>query len=95
MADYFVSNDDLTTIINQTSNAIDEMNTLNSMVQSHTGVLAEGNISDSGTRMQQHLDTWNADFHTCVNSLTELNTKVHNLQIVNKNTNLNASGLSH
>jgi hypothetical protein len=96
MADqpYFYSAPDLRSIITKTSDAINEMNTVNNMVQSHTDALVDANRSDSGQILSQHLNTWNTDFHTCVNNLTELNNKAQALLNVNNSTNLNTSGLA-
>jgi hypothetical protein len=70
------------------------MNTVNNMVQSHTDALVDANRSDSGQILSNHLATWNSDFHTCVNNLTELNNKAQALLNVNNSTNLNTSGLA-
>ena len=96
MADqpYYYSAPDLRSIITKTNDAISEMNTVNNMVQSHTDALVDANRSDSGQILSNHLATWNSDFHTCVNNLTELNNKAQALLNVNNSTNLNTSGLA-
>jgi hypothetical protein len=80
---YAFSDPDLSDIINKTQSAIDEMNTLNNLVQSHTEDLGTANQSDSGDILKTHLNTWTTDFHTCVNNLTDLNQKAQNLRQVN------------
>jgi uncharacterized protein YukE len=96
MADqpYYYSAQDLRSIIQKTSDAVNEMNTVNNMVQSQTDALVDANRSDSGQILSNHLATWNTDFHTCVNNLTELNNKAQALLNVNNSTNLNTSGLA-
>ena len=89
---YHFESSALRQIIQKTEEAINEMNTVNSMVQSHTDALFDANSSDSGQILTQHLGTWNADFHTCVNNLTDLNTKVQNLLAINQNADDNATG---
>ena len=91
---YYYSAQDLRSIIQKTSDAVNEMNTVNNMVQSHTDALVDANRSDSGQILSNHLATWNTDFHTCVNNLTELNNKAQALLNVNNSTNLNTSGLA-
>jgi hypothetical protein len=91
---YYYSAQDLRSIIQKTGDAINEMNTVNNMVQSHTDALVDANRSDSGQILSNHLATWNTDFHTCVNNLTDLNTKVQALLNVNNTTNLNTSGMA-
>lgn len=83
---YHFSDPDLQAIITKTQDAINEMNTVNNTVQSHTDSLVDANRSDSGTILSQHLATWNADFNTCVNNLTDLNTKAQALLQVNRST---------
>lgn len=89
---YSFSDADLQQIINKTQEAINEMNTVNNTVQSHTDSLFDANRSDSGQILSGHLGTWAADFHTCVNTLTDLNGKAHALRQINRDTNLAASG---
>jgi hypothetical protein len=89
---YHFESSALQQIILKTEDAINEMNTVNSMVQSHTDALFDANSSDSGQILSQHLNTWNGDFHTCVNNLTDLNTKVQNLLKTNQSTDDNATG---
>jgi L-ribulose-5-phosphate 3-epimerase UlaE len=91
---YFYSAPDLRSIITKTNDAISEMNTVNNMVQSHTDALVDANRSDSGQILSQHLATWNSDFHTCVNNLTELNNKAQALLNINNSTNLNTTGMA-
>jgi hypothetical protein len=93
MADqpYFYSAPDLRSIIDKTNDAISEMGVVNSMVQSHTDALGDANRSDSGRILSQHLATWNQDFHTCVNNLTELNHKAQGLLQINLSTDSNST----
>lgn len=91
---YHYEAQDLRSIISKTNDAISEMNTVNNMVQSHTDSLVDANRSDSGQILSQHLTTWNADFHTCVNSLTELNNKAQALLNINISTDGNTSGMA-
>ena len=83
---YAFSEADLHDIVNKTQSAIDEMNSVNNIVQSHTEDLGTANQSDSGTILQQHLFTWTSDFHNTVNNLTDLNTKAQGLLKVNVDT---------
>jgi hypothetical protein len=83
---YRFSDPDLQQIINKTQDAINEMNTVNTTVQAHTDSLVDANRSDSGQILSGHLATWTTDFHTCVNNLTDLNTKAQALLRVNQNT---------
>ena len=89
---YHFSDADLLTIINKTSDAINEMNTVNSLVQSHTDLLTDANQSDSGTIIASHLGTWTADFHKVVNNLSDLNNKATALRQVNLNTHTTTTG---
>jgi uncharacterized alpha-E superfamily protein len=93
-ASYSFSAQDLRQIINKTNDAISEMNTVNNMVQSHTDALVDANRSDSGQILSQHLATWNADFHTCVNNLTDLNNKAQALLNINISTDNNTVNLA-
>jgi hypothetical protein len=77
---------DLQAIINQTQDAITEMNTVNNTVQSHTDALVDANRSDSGQILSSHLATWTSDFNACVNNLSDLNGKAQALLRVNQNT---------
>jgi hypothetical protein len=70
------------------------MNTVNNMVQSHTDSLVDANRSDSGQILSQHLTTWNTDFHTCVNNLTELNNKAQALLQINLSTDSNTTSMA-
>jgi hypothetical protein len=83
---YAFSDPDLVQIITKTQDAINEMNQLNSAVQSHTDALGTANRSNSGQLLQGHLGTWMADFNNCVNNLNELNHKASALRQVNVNT---------
>jgi hypothetical protein len=96
MADqpYYYESGDLRTIISKTNDAINEMNNVNNMVQSHTDSLVDANRSDSGQILSQHLATWNADFHTCVNNLTDLNHKAQALLNVNISTDSNTTDMA-
>jgi len=82
---YQFSPQDLATIITKTSDAINEMNTVNNIVQSHTDLLTDANRSDSGTIISGHLTTWTTDFHNVVNNLNDLNNKAIALRNVNAN----------
>ncbi|MDN3359230.1 hypothetical protein [Actinomadura sp. DC4] len=83
---YHFSDADLQQIITKTSEAVNEMNTVNQTVQSHTDALVDANRSDSGQILSGHLATWNTDFHACVNNLNDLNQKATALLQVNRNT---------
>jgi hypothetical protein len=83
---YHFSPEDLQSIITQTGDAVSEMNTVNSIVQSHTDALVDANRSDSGQILSTHLATWTSDFHTCVNNLNDLNQKAIALRQVNTST---------
>jgi hypothetical protein len=89
---YHFDDADLQQIINKTQDAISEMNTVNSTVQAHTDSLVDANRSDSGQILSSHLATWTADFHTCVNNLTDLNQKAQALLQVNRSTDTTATG---
>src|SRR3569833_87471 len=89
---YHISDADLQQIINKTQDAINEMNTVNNTVQSHTDSLVDANRSDSGQILSGHLATWTADFHTCVNNLTDLNHKATALLQINRSTDSGATG---
>lgn len=89
---YHFSDVDLQQIITKTQDAINEMNTVNNMVQSHTESLVDANRSDSGQILSGHLATWTSDFHTCVNNLTSLNGKAQALLQINRSTDTNAAG---
>jgi hypothetical protein len=91
---YSFTAQDLRQIINKTSDAISEMNTVNNMVQSHTDSLVDANRSDSGQILSQHLTTWNTDFHTCVNNLTELNNKAQALLQINLSTDSSTTSMA-
>lgn len=80
---YSFSDANLLQIINKTQNAIDEMNRVNGLVQSHTDALVDANRSDSGQLLSQHLGTWTTDFNICVNNLHDLNQKAIGLRQVN------------
>jgi hypothetical protein len=94
MADspYAFSEADLHNIVNKTQSAIDEMNTVNNIVQAHTEDLGTANQSDSGNILQQHLNTWTSDFHNVVNNLSDLNTKAQGLLKVNVDVATGARG---
>lgn len=92
---YAFSNEQLTQIINQTSEAIGEMNQLNSMVQSHSDMLGSVNQSDSGGILQGKLMTWTQDFHTVVNNLTDLNQKAIGLRNVNVSASQNSTAAAN
>jgi hypothetical protein len=91
-ATYYCSDQDLQQIISKTEAAINEMNTVNNTVQSHTDSLVDANRSDSGHILSGHLTAWNSDFHACVNNLTNLNHKAQSLLQINRGTDANATG---
>jgi DNA integrity scanning protein DisA with diadenylate cyclase activity len=82
-APYAFNEADLHNIVDKTQSAIDELNTVNGIVQMHTEDLGTANQSDSGDILQDHLNTWTTDFHTCVNNLSDLNGKAQGLLQVN------------
>lgn len=82
---------DLQQIITKTQDAINEMNTVNQTVQSHTDALVDANRSDSGQILSGHLATWNTDFHACVNNLTDINQKATALLQVNRSTGVDTT----
>ncbi|MGI5229459.1 hypothetical protein [Actinoallomurus sp. CA-142502] len=91
---YYYESQDLRNIIDKTNNAVSELNTVNSMVQSHTDALVDANRSDSGQILSSHLATWNTDFHTCVSNLNDLNQKAQALLNINLSTDSNTSGMA-
>jgi hypothetical protein len=88
---YHFSDADLQQIITKTQDAINEMNTVNQTVQSHTDALVDANRSDSGQILSGHLATWNTDFHACVNNLTDINQKATALLQVNRSTGVDTT----
>jgi hypothetical protein len=91
---YHFESSALQQIITKTNDAVNEMNTVNNMVQSHTDALVDANRSDSGQILSQHLVTWNQDFHTCVSNLTDLNGKAQALLTINQSTDIDTSGMA-
>ena len=96
MADspYAFSESDLHNIVDKTASAVEELRTVNGIVQAHTEDLGGANQSASGDILQQHLFTWNTDFDKCVNQLNDLNGKAQALLNVNVNVNVDAGGLA-
>lgn len=92
VTDYGLDSAQMQGVVNQTQSAIDQMNTLNSRVQSTAGDIAAHNQSDAGRIVQNRLDTWNSDFTPIVSALSELNTKVESWLRANVQASSDAAG---
>jgi len=75
----------LASIINATSNAVSQMQSLNASVQHQAQDYILANDSDSGRIMQEALYRWNGEFNQIVADLNTLNDKVSSLRTHNNN----------
>jgi hypothetical protein len=92
--DYHFTDEQLTSIITQTDNAIQEFNRVNTAVGGSGEQLPVANQSDSGSLLGGHLTQWNSDFNQCVTNLQDLNHKATALRTVNLNADATSTEIA-